>query len=155
MALINGCEAGIAVGWSSFVPMYNPTEVMDWLRRRMQLSEEQPSEMLGDDTPIPDRCVPEQVLTEPCASRCDRRVAVGTEPEPEAGADGPQSRAGRGDAGAPRSEEEGGGVGGVGEGGGGGGGRRRGDRGGRGGGGGGERSGARRAREEGERGGRW
>ena len=36
MVLINGCEAGIAVGWSSFVPMYNPREILQWLRERMQ-----------------------------------------------------------------------------------------------------------------------
>ena len=36
MVLINGCEAGIAVGWSSFVPMYNPRQILSWLRARMQ-----------------------------------------------------------------------------------------------------------------------
>ena len=40
MVLINGCEAGIAVGWSSFVPMYNPREILQWLRERMQRSKD-------------------------------------------------------------------------------------------------------------------
>ena len=41
MALINGCEAGIAVGWSSFVPMYNPRDVLNWLRERLKQCKDQ------------------------------------------------------------------------------------------------------------------
>lgn len=51
MALINGCEAGIAVGWSSFVPMYNPKECMDRLRDRMDKYEADGHTVLTDDIP--------------------------------------------------------------------------------------------------------
>ena len=52
LALINGCEAGIAVGWSSFVPMYNPTDVIAWLRARMDQAALQTPEELDPDAPV-------------------------------------------------------------------------------------------------------
>lgn len=33
MILINGCRAGIGVGWSSSIPCYNPVNIIDWIKR--------------------------------------------------------------------------------------------------------------------------
>ncbi|EKX44879.1 hypothetical protein GUITHDRAFT_139486 [Guillardia theta CCMP2712] len=53
MALINGCEAGIAVGWSSFVPMYNPRDVLNWLRERLKQCRDQDASGYTIDASIP------------------------------------------------------------------------------------------------------
>eukprot|EP00960_Hanusia_phi_P074027 768137-Hanusia_phi.AAC.13 len=53
MALINGCEAGIAVGWSSFVPMYNPRDILAWLRERLKHCRDQDPEYYSIEAPIP------------------------------------------------------------------------------------------------------
>eukprot|EP00281_Chroomonas_sp_CCMP1168_P017835 CAMPEP_0206219840 /NCGR_PEP_ID=MMETSP0047_2-20121206/4530_1 /ASSEMBLY_ACC=CAM_ASM_000192 /TAXON_ID=195065 /ORGANISM="Chroomonas mesostigmatica_cf, Strain CCMP1168" /LENGTH=598 /DNA_ID=CAMNT_0053642403 /DNA_START=15 /DNA_END=1808 /DNA_ORIENTATION=+ len=51
MVLINGCEAGIAVGWSSFVPMYNPRDCINSLRERMEQFDKDNGVIPDDEIP--------------------------------------------------------------------------------------------------------